>query len=80
MGYFNEFPHTKGYDGDLGWLIKMYNELLKFYENIDNILKNNLENILQEYLENGELFIDAIYTPETENINFIFEKVGENNA
>lgn len=77
MGYFNEFPHTKVYDGDLGWLIKMYKELLKFYNDIDNILKNNIEEILQSYLNNGELFIDAIYTPETEDLKFIFEKVGE---
>lgn len=77
MGYFNEFPHTRGYDGDLGWLIKIYKELTEYYKNIENVLRNDLETILNQYLKDGELFIDAIYTPETEDLKFIFQKVGE---
>ena len=72
MGYFNEFPHTKGYDGDLGWLIKMYKDLLAFYCDIDKILNNNLEKILQDYLESGKLYINGVYTPQTQDIKFIF--------
>lgn len=74
MGYFNEFPHTKGYDGDLGWLIKMYKDLLSYYANIDNILNDNLEKILQDFLESGELYIDGVYTTQTQDIKFIFTK------
>lgn len=77
MGYFNEFPHTRTYDGDLGWLIKIYKELTEYYKNIENVLRNDLETILNQYLKDGELFIDAIYTPETEDLKFIFQKVGE---
>lgn len=77
MGYFNEFPHTKGYDGDLGYLIKMYKELTEYCKNIENVLRNDLESILNQYLKDGELFIDAIYTPETEDLKFIFQKVGD---
>lgn len=77
MGYFNEFPHTRGYDGDLGWLIKIYKELTEYYKSIENVLRNDLETILNQYLKDGELFIDAIYTPETEDLKFIFQKVGE---
>lgn len=77
MGYFNEFPHTRGYDGDLGYLIKMYKDLMYFYKNINEILTNNIEEILNNYLKDGLLFIDAIYTPETENLSFVFEKIGE---
>lgn len=77
MGYFNEFPHTRGYDGDLGWLIKTYKELLEYYNNINNILTDRIEEILNNYLKDGLLFIDAIYTPETENLSFVFKKVGE---
>ena len=72
MGYFNEFPHTREYDGDLGWLIKMYKDLLAFYSDIDNILNNNLEKILQGYLESGKLYINGVYTPQTQDIKFIF--------
>lgn len=74
MGYFNEFPHTRGYDGDLGWLIKMYKELLAYFSNIDNILNENLEKILQDFLESGELYVDGVYTPQTQDIKFIFTK------
>lgn len=28
MAYFNEFPHTRTYDSDLGWLIKNVKELI----------------------------------------------------
>lgn len=72
MGYFNEFPHTRNYDGDLGWLIKMYKDLLSYYSDIDNILNNNLEKILQDYLESGKLYINGVYTPQTQDIKFIF--------
>ena len=78
MGYFNEFPHTRGYDGDLGYLIKMYKELMNFYKNINEILTNNIEEILNGYLNDGMLFIDAVYTAETEDLKFIFQKVSDN--
>lgn len=74
MGYFNEFPHTRAYDGDLGWLIKMYKELLEYFSNIDNILNENLEKILQDFLESGELYVDGVYTSQTQDIKFIFTK------
>lgn len=42
MSFFNEFPHTRTYDSDLGWLIKEvkkwaenYADLVEFQENID---------------------------------------------
>lgn len=78
MGYFNEFPHTRGYDGDLGYLIKMFKVLKDFYENINDILTNNIEEILNGYLNDGMLFIDAIYTAETEDLKFVFQKVSDN--
>lgn len=77
MGYFNEFPHTRGYDGDLGYLIKMYKDLVEYTRNIEKVLTNNLEAILNKYLNDGELFVDAVYTPETEDLKFIFTRVGE---
>ena len=62
MGYFNEFPHTRWYDGDLGWLIKIYKELLERYINNNEYLKEiyqKIENVteeqLKEWLEDGTL-------------------------
>ena len=49
----------------------------EFYKNINNILTNEIQKILDSYLEDGLLFVDAIYTPETQDLKFIFEKVGE---
>lgn len=62
MGYFNEFPHTRNYDGDLGYLIKMYKKLVALYksnnEYLDEInqkIEDMTEEQLQEWLEDGTL-------------------------
>lgn len=34
MAFFNEFPHTRTYDSDLGWLIGAYQKLT---DNVDNL-------------------------------------------
>ena len=38
MGFFNEFPHTRTYDNDLGWIIKTIKELST---NLENFIKLN---------------------------------------
>ena len=62
MGYFNEFPHTRIYDGDLGWLIKIYKELLARYksnneylEEINQKIEDMTEEQLKEWLDDGTL-------------------------
>lgn len=62
MGYFNEFPHTRIYDGDLGWLIKMYKELLAKYTSNNEYLSEILDNLegftqeqLNKWLEDGTI-------------------------
>lgn len=62
MGYFNEFPHTRTYDGDLGWLIKMYKELLAMYTSNNEYLSEILDNLegftqeqLNKWLEDGTI-------------------------
>lgn len=61
MGYY-DFPHTRNYDSDLGFLIKRYNELGKDYDTLVKIyeqVKKNIEDItieqLQEWLDNGTI-------------------------
>ena len=39
MGFFNEFPHTRTYDNDLGWLIKH----VKSYDETINALNEWVE-------------------------------------
>lgn len=62
MGFFNEFPHTRIYDGDLGWLIKIYKELVALYKSNNEYLNEIIQKIesmteeqLQEWLDDGTL-------------------------
>lgn len=61
MGYYN-FPHTRNYDSDLGFLIKKYKELNNDYNtliDIYNVIKNDINDItlqqLQEWINDGTL-------------------------
>lgn len=40
MSYLDDFPHTRNYDGDLGWLITYYKELKAAYEDLLATVKN----------------------------------------
>lgn len=69
MAFFNEFPHTRTYDSDLGWLIKEMFELLtnwngtkeeweelqKEFQELVNNLGSDISNILEEWKESGKL-------------------------
>lgn len=37
MAYFNEFPHTRTYDSDLGWLIESVKEVIERVDNYNEI-------------------------------------------
>lgn len=39
MGFFNEFPHTRTYDNDLGWIIKT----VKSYDDVISALNQWIE-------------------------------------
>lgn len=86
MAFFNEFPHTRTYDSDLGWIIKFVKHLLEIYNelltnNISNKqeienLKKECENILQrlEKVENGEFSTDWLMQWARTNIaNIIYQ-------
>lgn len=79
MGYYNEFPHTRNYDADLGFLIKAYKELLQNYKDINEYIKNINDNIVKiaqdvimQALEDGKIKLKTRYIPETETLEFIF--------
>ena len=79
MSYY-DFPHTRNYDSDLGFLINRYNQLIKdvnaTIEEIKNLDKH-ISKILMELLDNGQLLVELSYIPETKTLNMIFGKVGE---
>lgn len=76
MGYFNEFPHTRGYDGDLGWLIKMYKELVALYKSnndyLDDIIKN-LSQVVTQLIADGDIYLSTNYIEDTKTLQFIFK-------
>ena len=88
MGYYNEFPHTRGYDGDLGWLIKIYKELLRNYSSILNDYKHVLEEIagindniegyvtivVNEALESGTIHLSTTYDEANSRLIFNFKE------
>lgn len=78
MAFFNEFPHTRTYDSDLGWLIKevkewadKYEELVEFQENIEE-WKNGVDSEveqLQTQLDNYEARFEQLSDDLTAQIN-----------
>ena len=66
MAFFNEFPHTRTYDSDLGWLIVEMKKLLvkwgnlekaweEFQKKFDDNLDQTVKDQLTEWLKDGTL-------------------------
>lgn len=56
MAFFNEFPHTRNYDDDLGWLIVTVKKLIKLCNGLEEWKKEHEE----EYLELKKLYDDIL--------------------
>lgn len=75
MGYF-EFPHTRTYDSDLGWLIKQVTSYDETIDALNNWIATNTPKI-----DDFEAFIDAMNNANTlpNGVkNAIFEWASEN--
>lgn len=78
MGYY-DFPHTRNYDQDLGFLIKKYNNLIEVLEKIEDIEKailKEINNIVTKMLNDGDIKLDLKYIEETKTLNFVFSTAG----
>ena len=64
MGYYT-FPHTRLYDGDLGWLICSVNHLIEQYGDIDTYI--------QEFIKEHPELVRAIamYNEPEQRIYFV---------
>lgn len=73
MAFFNEFPHTRTYDSDLGWIIKEIAKLLIEFGNIQDAWKEFIEKFndklsdtvikqLTEWLNDGTLANMLLFT------------------
>lgn len=85
MGYY-EFPHTRNYDSDLGFLIQMYQELTAKYDDLLisfdefkemlNIILDQIEvNVTDEVnklLQEGKIFLTTKYNEDDKSLEFIF--------
>lgn len=60
MAFFNEFPHTRTYDSDLGWLIKEVKEWAEKYEDLVEF---------QEQIDDWKAGIDADLTSMQQQLN-----------
>ena len=75
MGYF-EFPHTRTYDGDLGWLIKHVSSYDEVITALNEWIKNytpKIEEVLEFYKQLQEGYIpegmkNALYEWATANL------------
>lgn len=72
MSYY-EFPHTRNYDSDLGFLIEKYKELQTTYNNfvskdefnttintLQRTLKKELNDTIKELEQNYNVFVDTV--------------------
>lgn len=63
MSYYN-FPHTRDYDKDLGFLIERYNNLVNVYENVSS----QIIDIVNKLFADGKITITTIYEEEQKNL------------
>lgn len=76
MAFFNEFPHTRNYDSDLGWLIESVRKLIECCEEMTAWKENHEE----EYQELKDLYDEIISGNFPESVTDAFEKWMSENA
>lgn len=70
-----DYPHAGNYDQDLGFLIKLYTDLIDGYKGLIDIYARFLEEIeknIHELLASGKITLDGIYNEEDTSLSFIF--------
>jgi len=78
MGYY-DFPHTRNYDQDLGFLIKKYKDMIAELEKIGDVqekILKEIKRIISDMLSNGEILLELKYIEETKTLNMVFGPVG----
>ena len=78
MSYLYDYPHTRKYDDDLGFLIEYYNEVKEAYDGtwarineLADYLETHLPELASEYLDNalkeGRIYMKLKYQVITIN-------------
>ena len=86
MGYY-EFPHTRNYDSDLGFLIEYYKEVKKSYDGtwdrineLSDYLESHLPELASDYLDEalkaGSIAVNLKYTASDTSLSFAYTTKG----
>lgn len=81
MSYLYDYPHTRKYDDDLGFLIEYYNEVKEAYDGtwarineLADYLETHLPQLASEYLDNalknGTIAVNLKYTASDTSLTF----------
>lgn len=83
MSYLYDFPHTRKYDDDLGFLIEYYKEVKEAYDGtwarineLADYLETHLPELASEYLDNalkeGRIAVNLKYSAEDTSLSFSY--------
>lgn len=81
MSYLYDYPHTRKYDDDLGFLIEYYNEVKEAYDGtwarineLADYLETHLPELASDYLDNalknGTIAVNLKYTESDTSLTF----------
>ena len=74
MGYY-DFPHTRNYDSDLGFLIQSYKDLMGNYKKLIDIysrIEDKIQDVVIQLFQEEKIQLDAIYDEVEQSISFTF--------
>lgn len=77
MGFY-DFPHTRNYDSDLGFLIKRYNELIAKVDTIDADILARANAYTDSQIANFNAMVDALRTELTNQYAAFVQSVNAN--
>ena len=87
MSYIYDFPHTRKYDDDLGFLIEYYKEVKEAYDGtwarineLADYLETHLPELASEYLDialrEGRIAVNLRYTASDTSLTFTYTTEG----
>ena len=87
MSYIYDFPHTRKYDDDLGFLIEYYKEVKEAYDGtwarineLADYLETHLPELVSDYIDialrEGRIAVNLRYTASDTSLTFTYTTEG----
>lgn len=87
MSYIYDFPHTRKYDDDLGFLIEYYKEVKEAYDGtwarineLADYLETHLPELVSDYIDialrEGIIAVNLKYIPSDTSLTFTYSTKG----